>query len=113
VTTAALSETVRIATLGRYRPERREILARRPSDPHPRRARRAFAAGYRDAGESAGSNGARRLGAAEGCRGRRLWRRPHHDPSLQPAAAHRDRRRSGARARLRRRHPRRSTRFRR
>jgi len=97
VTTAALSQSIRIATLGRNRPERSEILAVRPSDPDPRRAGAGFAARPVDDRKSACADGDRRIGAAQGRGGYRLWRGTDGDPARQSQPPHHDRRRPCAR----------------
>ena len=105
VTTAALSQTIRIATLGdidqnsaKFSLSDRQIPIRVSLD-------RSLAPQPGDDREPAGADHQRRLGAAQGRRRHRLRRRADDGPAQQPAAAHLDRRRSRARPGHRRRVP--------
>ena len=98
VTTAALSQTIRIATLGDIEQNSAKFSLSDRQVPIQvslsENARRDIA----DAREPAGADVERRLGAAEGRRRDRLRLRPDDDPALEPASPPGDRRRPRARA---------------
>ena len=109
VTTAALSQTIRIATLGDIEQNSAKFSLSDRQIPITRLAVGECPARPRDAPESAGADVERRLGAAEGGRRDRFRFRPDDDPAHQPDPPHRGRRRPRAGPRQRRRAGRRST----
>ena len=96
VTTAALSQTIRIATQGEIDQNSAKFSLSDRQIPIRVSLERGIAPEPVDDRESAGADRERRLGAAEGRRRDRLRRRPDPDPALQPAAPDRRRRRPRA-----------------
>ena len=99
VTTAALSQTIRIATQGEIDQNSAKFSLSDRQIPIRVSLQRGIAPEPLDHRESAGADRQRRLGAPEGHRRDRLRRRPDPDPALQPAAPDRRRRRPRPRRR--------------
>ena len=96
VTTAALSQTIRIATLGEIEQNSAKFSLERPAGADQGLAVGKCSARHHDARESAGADLERRFGSAEGRRRHRLRLRPDDHPAVQPAPPAGDRRRSRA-----------------
>ena len=95
VTTAALSQAIRIATMGEIDQNAAKFSLSRPPDPDPgQAARRVARSDLVDDREPARSDRSRRLGAAGARRRDQLRRGPDADPALQPVAPRVRRRRS-------------------